>query len=101
MIGLNLKINNNLFLLFMLAFIPNSNAQNNLEFYLNKAMLNSPLLKDYRNQAELARIDRLRINAGLGFQVSVVNNNLYAPAMRHCFAEMPNSGTFNTSASLA
>jgi outer membrane protein TolC len=75
------KMNNCLLLIFLFVFISNSDAQINLDFYINKALTNSPLLKDYNNQVELGKIDSMRIKAGLGLQVSAVSNSLYAPVI--------------------
>jgi len=57
-------------------------AQNdNLDYYLNQAIRNSPLLKDYQNQVESNRLDSQRILAGYKPQVSGNSINSYAPVI--------------------
>jgi outer membrane protein TolC len=55
--------------------------QRDLNYFVNYAVVNSPLLKDYKNQAEMSRLDSMRIRAGMGMQVAAVSNNLYAPVI--------------------
>lgn len=50
-----------------------------LDFYLNRAAQNSPLLKDYNNQRLANMIDSLRLAASLKPQVSGSSTNSYAP----------------------
>jgi outer membrane protein TolC len=76
---LHLKILN---FLLLIIFSLDSNAQKNLDYYIQYALKNSPLLKEYQNQVALGRIDSMRMKAGLGFQVSAVSNNLYAPVIK-------------------
>ena len=52
-----------------------------LSFFIQKALQNSPLLNDYRNQQEQGRIDSLRTRAGWGPQVSLNSTNYYAPVL--------------------
>jgi outer membrane protein TolC len=80
--GLHLKILNFFLPVILFGFSLNATAQNNLNFYIQTAMQNSPLLKEYQNQTELNRIDSMRLKAGLGMQVSAVSNNLYAPVVK-------------------
>jgi outer membrane protein TolC len=69
-------------LLFLFIFTTFSLAQtNDLDFYLNKALQNSPLLKDIRSGVEINRIDSLRIKAELGPQVTAISTDQYAPVM--------------------
>ncbi len=64
------------------AFLQNTFAQNReLIYFINIALQNSPLLKDYRNQQEQGRIDSLRTRAGWGPQVSFNSTNYYAPVL--------------------
>lgn len=53
--------------------------QRSLDFYVDAAIGNSPLLKDYTNQKMANLIDSLRIHAGYLPQVNVVSSNSYAP----------------------
>jgi outer membrane protein TolC len=65
---------------FLLVFVTLTHAQKiNLDFYLNKALQNSPLLKDYQGQIVKNRIDSMRIRAVLRPQVTAISNNSYAP----------------------
>ena len=56
--------------------------EKNLGYYIGAGMLNSPLLKDYRNQQISNLIDSLRILAGYKPQVIGVSTNNYAPTFR-------------------
>ena len=55
--------------------------QKDLNFYVSTGLKNSPLLKDYRNQLQLTRIDSMRIKAGLGPQIKAQSTNSYAPVI--------------------
>lgn len=50
-----------------------------LDYYLSQAKLNSPLLKDFQNQAGINAVDSLRLLATYKPQVNGLSNNLYAP----------------------
>jgi len=52
----------------------------NLEYYLNEAVSNSPLLKDYRNQYNSAAVDSLLIGAVHKPLVEVKSQLLYSPS---------------------
>jgi outer membrane protein TolC len=80
--GLHLNIHNFFLPLILFGFISNATAQKKLDFYIQSALQNSPLLKEYQNQIELTRIDSIRMKAGLGIQISAVSNNLYAPVIK-------------------
>ncbi|OJY90423.1 MAG: hypothetical protein BGP14_12260 [Sphingobacteriales bacterium 44-15] len=68
-------------LLFLLSVFK-VNAQNNtLEYYISRALSNSPLLKDYNNQVELGGIDSTMIRAAYKPQVTGTGNNYYAPVI--------------------
>lgn len=56
--------------------------QQNLDFFLNSGLQNSPLLKDYANRVNSAVLDSMRIKAGQGFHVNATSNNYYAPIIR-------------------
>lgn len=66
-------------ILFLLIYIPAMCQEKNLDYYVNAALQNSPLLKDYNNQQRLNHIDSLRILAGYKPQVTGVSTNSYAP----------------------
>jgi outer membrane protein TolC len=52
-----------------------------LDFYINRGIQNSPLLKDYSKQLQLTKNDSLRLKAGLGVQVKALSTNSYAPVI--------------------
>jgi len=52
-----------------------------LDHYLEIAQNNSPLLKDLKNQISSARIDSMRLRAGLRPQVTGTGNGLFAPTI--------------------
>ena len=58
------------------------NAQN-LDFYLQKGLGNSPLLKDFRNQLLSGKLDSLLIQASYKPQVNQVSQAMYAPTARN------------------
>jgi outer membrane protein TolC len=53
--------------------------ERSLDYYLNTATQNSPLLKDYNNQRLMNTIDSMRIAASLRPQVTGNSTNSYAP----------------------
>ncbi|HEU5166901.1 MAG TPA: TolC family protein [Chitinophagaceae bacterium] len=70
--------------LFILSFCTllffNSWAQkNNLDYFVNQAIANSPLLKDFQNQVLSFSLDSQIIRASLKPQVNGISNNSYAP----------------------
>ncbi len=68
-----------LFLSFTIQF---GHAQEkNLDYFVNLAFQNSPLLKDFQGRLRSNRIDSLRLRAGLGAQVNAVSNDSYAPVI--------------------
>jgi outer membrane protein TolC len=52
-----------------------------LDLFLEQALANSPLLKEYRNQARINQLDSMRIRAGYKPQVTGISNNSYAPTI--------------------
>ena len=68
-----------------------------LDFYTVSGITNSPLLKDYKNQAESNLVDSLRINAGYKPQISASSNNSYAPTFKGYGYEsaITNGGNFS------
>src|SRR3954447_16853192 len=55
--------------------------ENNLDFYLQQAYQNSPLIKDYNNQVGSNRIDSAILRAGYGVLVNGNSINNYAPVI--------------------
>ncbi len=54
---------------------------NNLEHYVQQAILNSPLLKDYQNQVVSNGFDSLMIRAIYKPQVNAISNTVYYPVI--------------------
>ena len=52
-----------------------------LDYFVNKALANSPLLYDYENQLSSLSLDSKMILAGLKPQVNGISNNSYAPVI--------------------
>ena len=70
-------------IIFFIYLATVSDAQkNNLDYFITQALVNSPLLKDYRNQILSFSLDSQIIRAGLKTQVNGVSNNSYAPIIR-------------------
>ncbi len=72
------------FALFIIFFSVNValSQKNNLNYYIQTALTNSPLLKDYQNQIQLNLIDSARIAAGYKLQVSGNSINNIAPTYK-------------------
>lgn len=69
-----------------------------LDFYLGRALQNSPLLKDYQNQVLAGQIDSQLIHASYAPQVNGNSTNLYAPLI-HGYGydqAISNGGDFTT-----
>jgi hypothetical protein len=73
-----------LYLLLIIAFMISSlfGQEKDLNYFISKALENSPLIKDYDNQIRSNKIDSMKINAGFGPQVTAVSNNYYAPVIK-------------------
>ncbi len=56
-------------------------SQNSLDYYISKALDNSPLLKDYQNQVQSGLIDSQLIRASYRPQVTGSSVNTYAPVI--------------------
>ena len=70
-------------LLFCTALLFNSRAQqNNLDYFVNQAIANSPLLKDFQNHILSFSLDSQIIRAALKLQVNGISNNSYAPIIK-------------------
>jgi len=69
-------------LIHLLCLAPTCFAQTrDVDFYLQKAITNSPLLKDHTNQALAAGIDSQRVRALYKPQVTATSNSFIAPVI--------------------
>ena len=84
------------FFLFLVHYCHSQNGR--LQFYLDHALMSSPLLKDYQNQAEQNKYDRLIIDAGNKMQVVGSSINTYSPVVKGWGydAAITNGGAFST-----
>ena len=55
---------------------------NELSYYINRAIENSPLLKDYQNQAIINRMDSLILKAAYKPQLNFSSTNSWAPTVK-------------------
>ena len=69
-----------LFLFISLPFYLKA-QEKNLDYFINRAKTNSPLLNDYQNQLLILSLDSSKIKAGLKPQVTGSSNLLYAPVI--------------------
>jgi len=69
-------------LLSLAIFLSAGAQEKNLDYFINAALQNSPLLKDYNNLVLLNAIDSARIMAGYKPQVNGKSTNLYAPVIQ-------------------
>src|SRR4030095_2857683 len=70
-------------LLFCTALFFKSRAQqNNLDYFVNQAIANSPLLKDFQNQILSFTLDSQIMRAALKLQVNGISNNSYVPIIK-------------------
>lgn len=69
----------------------------NLDYYIDAALQNSPLLKDYQNQIVINRLDSLIHKAGYKPQADLSSTNVYAPNIKGWGYDtgIINNGTFN------
>jgi outer membrane protein TolC len=63
-------------------FLKSRAQQNNLDYFVNQAIANSPLLKDFQNQILSFTLDSQIIRAALKLQVNGISNNSYAPIIK-------------------
>jgi outer membrane protein TolC len=68
-------------ILFALLHTVAQAQTNSLDYYLNLAKNNNPLLKDLQNQVASNQIDSLRLRAGFKPQINVNSGGLYAPVI--------------------
>src|ERR1700733_14631918 len=67
--------------IFIICSIQFCYGQNKtLDYYIGQARVNSPLLKDFQNQAGMNAVDSLRLLATYRPQVNGLSNNFYAPS---------------------
>jgi len=66
----------------MLTYLNGTGQQKNLDFFIQQALANSPLLKDYQNQVQINQADSLRIRATYQPQVTGNSTNAYAPVIK-------------------
>ncbi len=76
-----MKKNGSLFIIFFLINSISFAQNNTLDYYLNQALANSPLLKDYQNQIQVNLVDSQRISATYKPQVTFNSTNSYAPTI--------------------
>lgn len=55
--------------------------EKNLDYFINRGLINSPLLKDYQGQLQILSLDSQIIRASLRPQVNGISNNSYAPVI--------------------
>ena len=68
-------------LLILLPVFKVNAQKNTLEYYVSRALSNSPLLKDYNSQVQIGGIDSTLIRASYKPQVTGTSNNYYAPVI--------------------
>ncbi|PKB18262.1 TolC family protein [Flavobacterium sp. 5] len=69
--------------ILFLCFFKSFSQEKNLNYFLEKAQKNSPLLKDYNNQIEATSIDSLLFRANQKPLVTGNLNAMYAPIINH------------------
>jgi outer membrane protein TolC len=71
--------------------------QKNLDYFIQQALGNSPLLKDYQNQVQINLADSQRIRATYKPQVNGTSTNAYAPVIKEYGydAAITNGGQLN------
>jgi hypothetical protein len=68
--------------LFILSIFFCKAQSRNLDFFLQQANENSPVVRDYQNQILIAQIDSQLLRASLRTQVNFLNTDSYAPVIR-------------------
>jgi outer membrane protein TolC len=70
-------------LLFAITFIFQglSAQKQSLDYYIDRAIRNSPLLRDYQNQLSSSAVDSMLIRASQKFQTDVTSTISYAPVI--------------------
>ena len=70
-----------LIFLALFSFVSAHSQRHDLDYYFSHAKNNSPLLADYKNQIQSARVDSQMIKASQKVQVNGVSTNFYAPVI--------------------
>jgi hypothetical protein len=65
----------------LLLFMQLNAQKQTLEYYIDKALQNSPLLKDYQNQLSSSAVDSLLIRASQKYQANITSQVIYAPVI--------------------
>jgi len=84
--------------LFLISFIGVLQAQtNDLNYYINRSLENSPLLKDYQNQMIINRMDSLILKAAYKPQVNFSSTNVWPPVFKGYGYDdvITNGGSYN------
>jgi outer membrane protein TolC len=71
-----------LFSFFCLISLSVFAQKRDLDYFVNQAMLNSPVIKDIQNQIKINQLDSLLIIAAQRPQVSFASNDSYAPVIK-------------------
>lgn len=67
----------------LLSIVLLVNAQKqSLDYYIDKAVQNSPLLKDYQNQLSASAVDSLLIRASQKYRIEATSQLMYAPVVK-------------------
>ncbi len=76
------QLSKHLLIVFLLISASiNAQNSNTLEYYLNSAKENSPVLNDFKNQRYSLKIDSLKMKADYGFKVTGIGDAMYAPVI--------------------
>ena len=71
-----------LLMVALISLVVNVNAQKlTLDYYIDKAIQNSPLLKDYQNQISSSGVDSLLIRASQNLHTDLTSQLVYAPTI--------------------
>ena len=84
---------------FFITVAAASFSQNNtLDYFINRAVANSPLIKDYANQMESIQADSLLVRASYKPQVTGTSFNSYPPVIKGVGYDeaITNGGNFST-----
>jgi outer membrane protein TolC len=87
----------NLFFFIVIAAVSFS-QKNTLDYFINRAVANSPLIKDYANQTESVYTDSLLVRASYKPQVTGTSFNSYPPVIKGVGYDqaITNGGNFST-----
>ena len=68
--------------MFLLIFFSCFAQTGTLDYFIQQASQNSPVVKDYQNQILIAQIDSQLLKASLRTQVNFLNTDSYAPIIK-------------------